>query len=109
MAAQRLSGVLKVREKRLADWRLLSTAGVQMDELYFYRTMEAITSLHQLDLNKKYSYQEYLTWQFQDVVELIKGRIMKISPAPLLNTRLSWAGFLGIWNNIFDAKSVAYL
>ena len=59
-----------------------------MDELYFYRTMEAITSLQQLDLSKKYSYQEYLTWQFQDVVELIKGRIMKMSPAPLLKHQI---------------------
>jgi Uma2 family endonuclease len=46
--------------------------------------MEVITSLEQLDLSKKYSYKEYLTWQFKDVVELIKGRIMKMSPAPLL-------------------------
>ncbi len=45
--------------------------------------MEAITSLQQLDLSKQYSYREYLTWQFSDFVELIRGRIMKMSPAPL--------------------------
>jgi Uma2 family endonuclease len=46
--------------------------------------MEAITSLQQLDLSKKYSYREYLTWQFSDMVELIKGRILKMSPAPMM-------------------------
>jgi Uma2 family endonuclease len=42
-----------------------------------------ITSLDQLDLNKQYTYADYLTWQFSDRVELIKGKIFKMSPAPL--------------------------
>jgi len=41
-----------------------------------------ITSLDQLDLNKKYTYADYLTWQFKERVELIKGRIFKMAPAP---------------------------
>ena len=41
-----------------------------------------ITSLSQLDLNKKYSYAEYLTWQFQEHLELIRGRIFRMTPAP---------------------------
>jgi Uma2 family endonuclease len=41
-----------------------------------------ITELSQLDLNKTYSYADYLTWQFDDMVELIKGKIMAMSPAP---------------------------
>ena len=41
-----------------------------------------ITSFSQLDLNKRYSYAEYLTWQFQERLELIKGKIFKMSPAP---------------------------
>lgn len=44
--------------------------------------MTAITNLSQLDLDKIYSYEDYLTWQFDDMVELIKGKIMKMSPAP---------------------------
>ena len=35
-----------------------------------------------LDLNKSYSYADYLTWKFQERMELIKGRIFKMSPAP---------------------------
>ncbi|SJM92428.1 conserved hypothetical protein [Crenothrix polyspora] len=44
--------------------------------------MLKITQLSQLDLNKTYSYADYLTWQFNDAVELIKGKIMLMSPAP---------------------------
>ena len=41
-----------------------------------------ITNINQLDLNKKYTYADYLTWKFDDVVELIKGKIFRMSPAP---------------------------
>ena len=41
-----------------------------------------ITSLDQLDLNETYSYADYLKWQFEERVELIKGKIFKMSPAP---------------------------
>jgi len=35
-----------------------------------------------LDLNKVYSYADYYKWKFEERVELIKGRIYKMSPAP---------------------------
>ena len=41
-----------------------------------------ITQLSQLDLTKTYSYADYLTWQLNDVVELIKGKIQLMSPEP---------------------------
>ncbi|MCF0059823.1 Uma2 family endonuclease [Dyadobacter sp. CY356] len=41
-----------------------------------------ITNLDQLDLNETYSYADYLKWQFEERVELIKGKIFKMSPAP---------------------------
>lgn len=41
-----------------------------------------ITSLSQLDLTKVYSYADYYSWKFQEKVELFKGKIMKMSPAP---------------------------
>ncbi|MFN0050034.1 MAG: Uma2 family endonuclease [Cytophagales bacterium] len=44
--------------------------------------MEKITDLAQLDLSKQYSYADYLTWRFDEMVELIKGYIFKMSPAP---------------------------
>ena len=41
-----------------------------------------ITSLDQLDLSKRYSYADYFKWKFEERVELIKGFIHKMSPAP---------------------------
>jgi len=44
--------------------------------------MPPITDISQLDLDKTYSYADYLTWKFQDRLELLKGRIFKMSSAP---------------------------
>lgn len=41
-----------------------------------------ITSLDQLELTKSYSYADYMTWRFKDRIELIKGKIFAMSPAP---------------------------
>ena len=38
-----------------------------------------------LDLNGTYSYADYLLWQFSERLELIKGKIFKMSPAPSRN------------------------
>ncbi len=39
-------------------------------------------SINELDLNKIYTYADYLLWKFEERVELLKGRIFKMSPAP---------------------------
>ena len=44
--------------------------------------MEAITNFSDLDITKKYTYSDYLKWNFKERVELIKGFISKMSPAP---------------------------
>jgi len=44
--------------------------------------MPQITHISQLDLNKRYTYADYLTWAFDERLELIKGWIYKMSPAP---------------------------
>lgn len=44
--------------------------------------MPQITQLSQLDLSQTYNYSDYLTWRFEEAVELIKGKIMLMSPAP---------------------------
>lgn len=38
-----------------------------------------ITSLSQLDPEKTYTYADYLLWQFEERVELIKGKIMQMA------------------------------
>lgn len=44
--------------------------------------MKPITDIGQLDLTKRYTYADYLTWQFADRVELIMGKVFNMSPAP---------------------------
>ncbi len=41
-----------------------------------------ITNINQLDQNKLYTYTDYLLWKFQERVELIRGKIFRMSPAP---------------------------
>ncbi|TAG55972.1 MAG: Uma2 family endonuclease [Cytophagales bacterium] len=44
--------------------------------------MATITDISQLDLSKQYTYADYLTWRFEGMVELLKGYIYKMCPAP---------------------------
>ena len=44
--------------------------------------MQTVTNFSDLDLTKEFTYTDYLSWQFSDRVELIKGFIRKMSPAP---------------------------
>lgn len=41
-----------------------------------------ITSIDQLDLSKKYTYADYLSWQLDEMVELIRGKVVRMAPAP---------------------------
>lgn len=50
--------------------------------------MSEITSIDQLDLSKYYTYQDYLTWKFNERVELFLGKVFKMSPAPNVNHQL---------------------
>ena len=44
--------------------------------------MQAITKFSDLDLTKQYTFSDYMLWQFNDRVELLRGFINKMSPAP---------------------------
>jgi Uma2 family endonuclease len=44
--------------------------------------MKYITDISELDLNGTYTYADYLLWRFEQSVELIKGKVFKMSPAP---------------------------
>jgi len=67
--------------------------------------MPAITDLSQLDLNGSYNYADYLTWQLNEAVELIKGKIQLMTPAPnVKHQRISWQ-LSGALFNYFKHKS----
>ena len=45
----------------------------------------------ELDPSKIYSYADYLQWTFKERLELIKGKIFKMTPAPAsVHQRISW-------------------
>jgi Uma2 family endonuclease len=41
-----------------------------------------ITNIDQLDPQGSYTYADYLTWRFEEMVEIIKGKVFHMSPAP---------------------------
>src|ERR1700761_7221910 len=42
-------------------------------------------SINDLDLSKTYTYADYYSWRFEERLELIRGKIFKMSPAPTGN------------------------
>ncbi len=65
--------------------------------------MAVITDINELDFSKKYTYADYVKWQFDEMVELIHGKIYRMSPAPNLeHQRVS--GRLHTLINIFLMK-----
>jgi Uma2 family endonuclease len=44
--------------------------------------MAEILNFSDLDLTKQYTYSDYLLWKFEERVELLRGFIRKMSPAP---------------------------
>ena len=64
-----------------------------------------ITSLNQLDLSRGgYTYADYLLWQLKERVELLRGRIFKMIPAPtIIHQRISMR-LSGEFYNFFKGK-----
>ncbi len=56
-----------------------------------------ITSLDQLDLNAEYTYADYILWQFQERVELIKGRIRQMAAPSMRHQRISGKIYGPLW------------
>ncbi len=56
--------------------------GLKANDMSSMDISSKITKLSQLDPNGQYTYGDYLTWQFKERVELIRGRLFKMSPAP---------------------------
>jgi Uma2 family endonuclease len=68
------------------------------------RVEEPITEYGQLDLNGEYTWVDYLKWKFAERVELIKGRIVKMSPAPSSGHQIVLRECFGRFYNFFQGK-----
>jgi Uma2 family endonuclease len=68
-----------------------------------------ITDISQLDLNKTYTYADYLTWQLNERLELIKGWIYKMSPAPRrVHQKIETTLSSRLWNFFENQKCDVY-
>ncbi len=66
---------------------------------------EPISDYNALDLNGSYTYVDYMRWVFKERVELIKGKIVKMSPAPNNTHQELLFNLGGLLYNIFLNKS----
>lgn len=62
-----------------------------------------ITELSQLDENARYSYADYLSWQFTEFVELVKGHLLKMAAPKSTHQRIVYK-FNGILYQYFDGR-----
>lgn len=59
----------------------------------------AIQQFEDIDLSKSYTYADYLKWEFDERLELIKGKIFNMGPAPS-SVHQRFAGV--IFNNLYN-------
>lgn len=66
---------------------------------------ELITNINELDINKKYSYADYVLWKFKERVEILRGRIFKMTPAPNVSHQRIAVNLLGVLYPHFQNRS----
>lgn len=52
--------------------------------------MQHITDISQLDPKGSYTYADYLTWKFEQMVEIIKGKILQMAAPSRRHQDISW-------------------
>jgi Uma2 family endonuclease len=67
-----------------------------------------ITSINQLDPNKSYTYADYLTWKFEEYVELIKGRVLHMAAPNRFHQNISLSLSRIIGNFLFKKDCKVY-
>ena len=63
-----------------------------------------ITALNQLDLNARYTYSDYLKWQFEDRVELIRGKVFHLFTPDTYHQTISMNLSMKIYGNSHQSK-----
>lgn len=61
-----------------------------------------VDNINDLDLSKKYTYADYLLWRFEERVELFKGKIFKMSPAPSTSHQRVLLRITNLLSNFFQ-------
>jgi Uma2 family endonuclease len=68
---------------------------------------QIITDISQLDPNGTYTYADYLNWKFSEMVELIKGKMMRMSAPNLHHQRIS-RRITSVLDRYFENKACEY-
>ena len=63
--------------------------------------MSNYTNFSDLDLSKSYTYTDYLLFRFQERLEIIKGKIYAMSPAPNVAHQRTATNLTRIFSNFF--------
>lgn len=70
--------------------------------------MKEISSLSQLDLNATWSYADYLSWKFEEAIELVKGKILPMAAPNTRHQKLSWRLTLAVGNHFLKHDCQAF-
>jgi len=70
--------------------------------------MATITSLSQLDPKGTYTYADYLTWKFEQALEVIRGKILPMAAPSRTHQRLSWNLTVTFGNHFKNHRCEAY-
>ena len=61
-----------------------------------------------IDINLTYTYADYLKWQFEERIELIKGKIYKMSAPNRMHQKLSGFLFVNLYNYLNTKNCEVY-
>jgi Uma2 family endonuclease len=62
------------------------------------------------DLSGTYTYSDYLSWQWTEMTELIRGKIFKMSPAPSSKHQIVGGNLFGLlWNHLRGKKCQVFI
>lgn len=66
--------------------------------------MKTITDINQLDMNGTYTYADYLLWKFEERVEILKGKLFRMSPAPSPRHQLISKRLIVVMDTFFKGR-----
>ena len=70
---------------------------------------DIITNIEQLDpINGVYTYADYVLWKIKDRLEILKGKIFKMSPAPAISHQKISGNLYGEMYHYFKGKSCKF-
>lgn len=68
-----------------------------------------ITSIEQLDLNKTYSYADYVSWQINEYIELLKGKIFRMAAPSRRHQKTVGYLYNKVYNCLSNRKYEVYV